>query len=98
MKRHPANPLIKPEMVPPSREGYGVKGTLNPGAVRHNKEIVLLLRVAEDCVPRKDDISVPYYRFKNGRGFPEILEKPLNESQINLKDTRGVVYKGRDYL
>ena len=78
MKRHPANLLIKPEMVPPSWEGYRVKGTFNPGAVRLNGEIVLLLRVAEDCVPRKDYIYVPYYRFKNGRGFPEILEKPLN--------------------
>ena len=98
MKRNQANPLIKPEMVPPSREGYRVKGTFNPGAVQHNEEIILLLRVAEDCVPRKDYISVPYYRFKNGRGFPEILEKPLNDPQIILKNSRGVVYKGRDYL
>jgi predicted GH43/DUF377 family glycosyl hydrolase len=97
MKRHSANPLIKPEMVPPSREDR-VKGTFNPGAVWHNGEIVLMLRVAEDCVPRKDYMSVPYYRFKNGRGFPEIHEKPLNAPQINLKDTRGVVYKDRDYL
>jgi len=85
-------------MVKPSREGYRVKGTFNPGAVQHKGEIVLLLRVAEDCVPRKDYISVPYYRFENGRGFPEILDKPLNDPQINLKDTRGVVYKGQDYL
>lgn len=43
MKRHPANPLIKPKMVLPSREGYRVKGTFNPGAVRHDELLSTIL-------------------------------------------------------
>jgi len=34
----------------PSREGYRVKCTFNPGAVQHKGEIVLLLRVAETSI------------------------------------------------
>jgi len=85
-------------MVQPSRPGYGVKGAFNPGAVEHNGEIVLLLRVAEDCIPKDGYTSVPYYSFENGIGTPEILEKSLNDPDVKLKDTRGVVYKGQDYL
>lgn len=98
MNRHALNPLIKPELVQPSRPGYRVKGAFNPGAVEYNGEIVLLLRVAEDCIPKDGYTSVPYYTFKNGIGTPEILEKSLNDPDIKLKDTRGVVYKGQDYL
>ena len=31
-------------------------------------------------------------------GTPEILEKSINDPDIQLKDSRGVVYKGQDYL
>lgn len=98
MKKHPLNPLIKPEMVKPSREGYRVKGAFNPGAAEYNNEIILLLRVAEDCIPREGYTSVPYYEFKNGKGTASILEKPLDDPEVTLKDTRGVVYRGQDYL
>jgi predicted GH43/DUF377 family glycosyl hydrolase len=85
-------------MVQPSREGYRVKGAFNPGACKFKDEVILLLRVAEDCVPKKDFTSVPYYQFENGRGSAQILEKSLDDPDVKLKDTRGVVYKGQDYL
>ena len=98
MNRHSRNPLIKPEMIKASRQGYHVKGAFNPGAAEYNGEIILLLRVAEDCISKEGYTAVPYYSFKNGIGTPEILEKPLNDPDLNLKDTRGVVYKGQDFL
>ncbi len=98
MNRHPLNPIIKPEMVIPSREGYRVKGAFNPGACEYKGEIILLLRVAEDCVPKEGFTSVPYYHFENGMGTAQILEKPLDDPDVMLKDTRGVVFKGQDYL
>ncbi|MFP4522838.1 MAG: glycosidase, partial [Fibrobacterota bacterium] len=98
LKRHPSNPLIKPEMLKPSHPAYRVKGAFNAGAVEWNKETILLLRVAEDCIPKEGYAAVPYYSFKDGEGTPEILEVALDDPDVKLKDTRGVVYKGVDYL
>ena len=98
IQRHAQNPLITPDMVKPSREGYIVKGSFNPGAVYYNGEILLLLRVAEGCTSKEGHVAVPYYRFEADRSYPEILEVSLTDPQTKLKDTRGVVYKGRDYL
>ena len=39
--------LLRPEDVPPSRDDFEVVGVFNPGAVRMEDEVVLLVRVAE---------------------------------------------------
>jgi predicted GH43/DUF377 family glycosyl hydrolase len=96
--RHPDNPLIIPAMVTPSRPGYLVKGVFNPGAAVYKDSVVLLARTAEACASRPGFVSVPYYRFEAGKGIPEILEKPEDDPELTLKDTRGVVYRSRDYL
>jgi len=98
IKKHMANPIVQPGSIKPSREGYRVKGSFNAGAAEYNDEIILLLRVAEDCIASEDSIAVPYYRFDSDGGHPEILEKKTSDPDIRLKDTRGVVYKGKDYL
>jgi len=98
VKKHENNPLIEPKSIKPSREGYRVKGTFNAGATEYNHEIILLLRVAEDCVAGEGSISVPYYRFDAKEGHPEILEVKADDPHVRLKDTRGIVYKGKDYL
>jgi predicted GH43/DUF377 family glycosyl hydrolase len=66
--------------------------------VSHNGETVLLLRVAEKCVQAPGKIRVPVYNFENGRPVPGIKEFDKNDPYLKLKDTRGVVYKGKDYL
>ena len=74
MNSHASNPLIKPEMVQPSRQGYRAKGAFNTGAVEHNGEIVLLLRVAEDCMHLEEPGKV----IKRG-------EKPLVYPEMNYE-------------
>jgi len=98
MIRNSNNPLITPDMVPPSRDGYRVRGAFNPGATVYNDEVLLFLRLAEDCIPKEGYAAVPYYRFDGNSGTPEILEVSLDDPDVQLKDTRGVVYKGKDYL
>ncbi|KPK76538.1 MAG: glycosidase [Phycisphaerae bacterium SM23_30] len=104
MRRSPANPIITPGMIKPSRDGYRARGAFNPGAARfggakgRDSEILLLLRVAEDCKGRPGFAAVPYYRFEQGQGYPEILEVKMDDPEVQLKDTRGVVYRGVDYL
>lgn len=92
------NPLITPGDVKPSAEGFLVLGAFNPGATRFNDEILLLLRVAETCEPKEGKIRVPVYRFEEGTSYPDILEFDQDDSRVALKDTRGVTYRGKEYL
>lgn len=47
--------MVRPEDVPPSRDDWDVIGTFNPGAVRFGDDIVLLVRVAERPLEKKDN-------------------------------------------
>lgn len=98
IKKHPDNPIIKPLHVKPSFEGYKVVGAFNPGATTFGDEIILLLRVAEICESKEGYVRTPVYNFENGRSFPGIMEFRTDDPDVNMKDTRGVVYKGKDYL
>ena len=60
-------------MIVPSDPDLVVKGALNPGAIQFGDEIVLLLRIAEGCKPVEGRISVPVYRFENGRGTLKVM-------------------------
>jgi predicted GH43/DUF377 family glycosyl hydrolase len=98
MHRHPANPIITPDMVRPSNPGFRVRGAFNPGAVAFGDEILLLLRVAEDVPAEQGRVRVPVVDFEDGRGVPRLLDVAVDDPNVELKDTRGIVYKGRDFL
>lgn len=98
IRKYEGNPVVKPADVKPSIGGYHVKGALNPGATEYNGEILLLLRVAENCEPKEGFVRVPTYRFDAGPARPDIMEWKADDPSIQLKDTRGVVFKGQDYL
>lgn len=98
MKKYEKNPIIQPADVKPSREGYRVLGAFNPGAARFGDEIILLLRIAESCEQKQGSVCTPIYRFENGRGYPDIMEFKRDDPEVTLKDTRGVYYKGKEYL
>ncbi|MCK5849991.1 MAG: glycoside hydrolase family 130 protein [Kiritimatiellae bacterium] len=98
MEKFKGNPVVTPEQVKPSLDGYEVHGAFNPGATVFNDEILLLLRVAEACKPKEGVVRTPVYRFENEKSFPDIMEFSANDPDVFLKDTRGVVYKGQDYL
>ncbi len=98
LKRYEKNPVISPEDVKSSIDGYQVIGAFNPGAAVFGDEIILLLRVAEKCTDKPGRIRVPVYSFKDNEGIPGIMEFDQNDPDVKLKDTRGVIYKGKDYL
>ena len=98
MIRHKNNPLITPSMVAPTKPGLEVKGAFNAGAIAYNDQIILLARIAERCRVEPGYISVPLYRFEDGRSRLEIVRLKNSDPDVRLKDTRGVVYKGVDYL
>ena len=98
IEKHPDNPILTPSDVNPSAEGYIVAGAFNPGATVYENEILLLLRVTERCEPEANRVRVPVYRFTDSGSFPDILAFDPTDPDVKLKDTRGVVYKGKDYL
>ncbi len=85
-------------MVPPSNPNYRVRGAFNPGATRFEGEILLLLRVAEDVPADAGCVAVPVVTFEDGQGRPDVLEVAVSDPGVKLKDTRGIVYRGSDYL
>lgn len=99
MRRRSENPLIRPDMISPSAPEYRVRGAFNPGAIRFGDEILLLLRVAEDCVPPAEGISVPVARFDQGaRGRPDVLTVRVDDPEVEVLDSRGLLYRGDRYL
>jgi beta-1,2-mannobiose phosphorylase / 1,2-beta-oligomannan phosphorylase len=98
MKRHPANPLLTPGHVRPSAPGFRVRGVFNPAAARFGDEILLLLRVAEDCEADADEVAVPIVRFEDGVGRPGILRLSRRDPKVDLSDSRYVVYRDQTYL
>jgi beta-1,2-mannobiose phosphorylase / 1,2-beta-oligomannan phosphorylase len=93
-----SNPVIKPADVIPSLDGYQVVGAFNPAATIFKDQIILLMRVAESCVSVDGKYRVPVYDFSSGTGKPSIKEFDVSDPDVSLKDTRGVVYKGKDFL
>ncbi len=98
MRRHEKNPLITPSMLKPTLDEMEVMGAFNAGATAFGDEVILLLRVAERCKAEAGSVAVPIYTFEDGRGKPDILRFSVDDPDVKLKDTRGVVYKGIDYL
>lgn len=97
-QKYSGNPIVRPGDVKPTLDGYRVVGAFNPGATRFGEEILLLLRVAERTLPREGFLRLPTYRFEAGRGVAEILEIRESDPEVRLRDTRGVFYRGREYL
>ncbi|MEM5948336.1 glycoside hydrolase family 130 protein [Spirochaetia bacterium 38H-sp] len=99
MERYGNNPIIKPSYVKPSNPDYEVVGAFNPGAVFTGEEYILLLRVAERVKQEPGYIKVPCVEFSgDGIGYPSVLAFKEDDPDVRKKDTRGVVYKGIDYL
>lgn len=95
--RSPENPIVTPAMVPPSRPDLEVVGVFNPAAIRHEGEVILLLRVAE--APRgigPDEIAAPVYDHASGR--LDIVRWPRTAPGVDTTDARMIVADGRTWL
>ena len=98
LRKYSDNPVVRPADVTPSREGFIVLGAFNPGATIFNDQVILLLRVAESCEPAEGRARLPVYRFDRDKPYPDILEFDTTDPDVELKDSRGVVHKGVQYL
>lgn len=97
VKRCPQNPIITPADVKPSRPDFEVVCVFNCGVIRHQDDVLLLLRVAErvkSTDPAKT--CVPYYETEQGSVIVKCFAK--NDPTIDYSDSRFVYTKDRIYL
>jgi predicted GH43/DUF377 family glycosyl hydrolase len=96
--RHPANPLLRPADIQPSRPDFEVIGTFNPGAVRFGDEILLLVRVAER--PLSDSPDWVLYPYQAADGETAIGSIKRGDPDYDTSDPRLILDRrsGRMYL
>lgn len=96
VERFEANPLIRPEEVAPTRPDVEVFCTINPGAVWHNGEALLLVRVGERPIPTANHISTLVYDHESGQ--TAIRRLRLDDPDLTTKDGRAFTYRGKTLL
>ncbi|MGH7663795.1 MAG: glycoside hydrolase family 130 protein [Gemmatimonadaceae bacterium] len=91
------NPILTPAMLLPSRPELEVVGVFNPAVIRHEKDVLLLLRVAE--APRQvsaGEVAAPVYDASSGR--LEIERWSRDTDDLDASDPRTVIVGGRTWL
>jgi beta-1,2-mannobiose phosphorylase / 1,2-beta-oligomannan phosphorylase len=84
-------------MVPPSRPELDVAGVFNPAVIRHEREVLLLLRVAEAARPASDrEVTAPVYNASSGR--LEVKRWRRDTDGVDASDPRTVTVDGRTWL
>ncbi len=97
VRRHPANPLIRPADVLPSRPDFSVVCVFNCGVIRHEGEVLLLMRVAEKPAGGDADaVLVPVY--DEGSGRIEVKRFDRSAPALDLSDSRFVSTRTAQYL
>ncbi len=96
-ERFPANPLLEPAAVRPSRPDFEVECLLNPGAFRYRGRIGLLLRVGERPAQERGWISTPVLD-PAADGGVRVVRFRRDDPDLVATDPRVFCYRGRTYL
>lgn len=95
-RRAPENPILTPAMVQPSRPDLDVVGVFNPGVIRHDGEVLLLLRVAEAPRGEAGEVVAPVYNADTGQ--LDTRRWSRDADGVDTSDPRIVVADGRTWL
>jgi predicted GH43/DUF377 family glycosyl hydrolase len=96
-RRAPANPILTPAMIRPSRSDLSVVGVFNPAVVRHGGEVLLLLRVAE-APARVAAGEVAAAVWDPGSGGLVVRRWRRDAPGVDASDPRMIVAEGRTWL
>ena len=96
MRRMDANPLLSPDDLEPTAPGLKVVSTLNPGAVRFGKQVLLVVRVAEAPLQTSDAVSTLVY--DAGADEVRTVNIPKDDPTLDTTDPRKYRYGGRTLL
>lgn len=94
IKRSESNPIITPDMVKPSQEGFKVDGTFNAGVVDCDGETVMLLRVAESVLSTiENEIKVPILVESPGSWEVAVKTFQRDDPRYDFSDARTIVLR-----
>lgn len=93
--REEQNPLVTPEMVRPSQEGFRVVCTFNAGVAQYNGEILLLMCVAEKPPQAPEGfVNVPVLEpDETGAWKVQVHTLSLTDERYDFSDPRKVLDK-----
>lgn len=94
VNRSASNPIISPDMVKPSRQGFRVDGTFNAGVIDRDDETIMLLRVAESAPSDSgNDVNVPIMVEHLGSWDVTVKTFQRDDPKYDFSDARTVVLK-----
>jgi predicted GH43/DUF377 family glycosyl hydrolase len=91
------NPILTPAMIRPSGPDLEVVGVFNPGVIRHQSDVVLLLRVAEAPL-RSVSGAAAAPVFNSVTRQLEVRRWPADVVGLDVSDPRIIVLDGRTWL
>jgi predicted GH43/DUF377 family glycosyl hydrolase len=96
-RRAAENPILTPAMLRPSHPELVVVGVFNPAAIRHEDDVVLLLRVAEAVANVPDgEVAAPVYDPHTGQLVVHRWRR--DATGVDAADPRMLVAGGRTWL
>jgi predicted GH43/DUF377 family glycosyl hydrolase len=97
VERFPENPIITPSDVKPSRDDFEVVGAFNAGTAIYNDQTLLLMRVAERPIDKKDDEELaPILNHETGK--IDYFTVKHDDPDIEIPDSRSFYYKKKMFL
>lgn len=91
------NPIIEPEDVKPSSDGFEVVGVFNAGVARFGDEVILLVRVAERPISKDPDVVLTAV-YDVAQGLVVTKEFSRNDPKCSFSDPRLIVTPSETYL
>jgi len=91
------NPLITPQDIKPTSDGLEVACVLNPAVTRYKDQTILLLRVAERPVQKKDWLSINILESENTNNL-KTLHFKKDDPLLDYCDPRIFKYDDKVYL
>lgn len=96
VKRFDANPLLTPKNVPPTREDLEVYCTINPGAIRIDDQVLLLVRVGEK--PHDIPGAIGTLKYDPVSGQTLTIRYKLDDPELKTVDGRAFFYQDKMLL
>ncbi len=95
--KYKSNPIITKNDIKPSRPDFEVAGVFNPGVIKFDREIILLLRVSERPINNSTEFyKCPIYNQETNSIEIKLLSKTSGE--YDFSDSRVVYSKSQNYL
>ena len=94
MIRYSGNPIISPQDIQPSRQGFKVECAFNAGITKMGDETIMLVRIAESVIPEHSNtVVVPLLMEEEGQWHLTTRIFECQDPEWDFTDSRMIVNK-----